>query len=474
MLPPDAARRLADRLRAADYTYAGVAERIGPAGLDGLARNATVPAARALRDADDPQATLIRAFALQADVPAEALRRAFGDLDALAPIVEVSGDIARARIEIRPYAFEEDAGTRSAWLASDLTPNLDGRLAAPRADFVLGLSPASITLAQLTMRTPRGRALDLGTGCGIQSLHLAGHCDAVGHRPQSAGLRRHRTDRGAQRRPAGRPRGSLYRCRSPTRAFDLIVTNPPYVMSPPDGERLVCREGGLAADGLMRAVVAGAPSRRSPPVARCRCWATGRSPPTSPGRSGSPAGSRRPGATPWCCKRNGSTPTSTSRSGSPTPALTGTPEYARCYAEWVDYFDSLGIVAVGLGWLALYRNEAADPVLSFEEWPHQVHQPVGDAFAEFPGAARTARLADAALLASHLSCDPAVAIARPWDGREPSTPSTSCCAAAAASAGPTRSTPRWPRSSARCERRPCRSACSSERSPACSRWTPGR
>ena len=45
---------------------------------------------------------------------AEALRRAFGDLDALAPIVEVSGDIARARIEIRPYAFEEDAGTRSA------------------------------------------------------------------------------------------------------------------------------------------------------------------------------------------------------------------------------------------------------------------------------------------------------------------------------------------------------------------------
>ena len=44
---------------------------------------------------------------------------------------------------------------------------------------MLGVSAASASLAQLTLRRPVGRALDLGTGCGVQSLHLARHADAV-------------------------------------------------------------------------------------------------------------------------------------------------------------------------------------------------------------------------------------------------------------------------------------------------------
>ena len=44
---------------------------------------------------------------------------------------------------------------------------------------MLGLSPASITLAQLTMRMPVDRALDLGAGCGVQALHLATHAAHV-------------------------------------------------------------------------------------------------------------------------------------------------------------------------------------------------------------------------------------------------------------------------------------------------------
>ena len=57
-----------------------------------------------------------------------------------------------------------------------------------RPDFVLGVSSASSTLAQLTVRDPVGRALDLGTGCGVQSLHLARHAERDRrHRPQPAG-----------------------------------------------------------------------------------------------------------------------------------------------------------------------------------------------------------------------------------------------------------------------------------------------
>ena len=173
-------RAVAVRLRDAGYSYDAVAERLGTPGLDGLARNATVPADRALAGAIDPQATLIRAFALQQDVPRTDLVAALDDLDRLTPILDAaSDDTVRAAIEIRPYAFTDDHGEHSGWLASDLTPTLDGRLAEPRDDFVLGLSPASVTLAQLTMRNPRARALDLGAGCGIQSLHLATHIDHV-------------------------------------------------------------------------------------------------------------------------------------------------------------------------------------------------------------------------------------------------------------------------------------------------------
>ena len=44
---------------------------------------------------------------------------------------------------------------------------------------MLGISPASTSLAQLTVRDPVGRSLDLGTGCGVQALHLADHSGTV-------------------------------------------------------------------------------------------------------------------------------------------------------------------------------------------------------------------------------------------------------------------------------------------------------
>ena len=58
------------------------------------------------------------------------------------------------------------------WVASDLTPGLDGAPHTVGADHVLGISSASTSLAEMTVRDPVGRALDLGTGCGVQALHL--------------------------------------------------------------------------------------------------------------------------------------------------------------------------------------------------------------------------------------------------------------------------------------------------------------
>ncbi|PWQ85858.1 methyltransferase, partial [Enterococcus faecium] len=48
-----------------------------------------------------------------------------------------------------------------------------------RRDHVLGIGGASVSLAHAVIRHPVARALDLGTGCGIQALHLDAHCEQI-------------------------------------------------------------------------------------------------------------------------------------------------------------------------------------------------------------------------------------------------------------------------------------------------------
>ncbi|MFT4296546.1 MAG: methyltransferase [Micropruina sp.] len=411
MLDPTIAHDLADRLRDAGYSYDEVAGRLGGPGLDGLARNATVPADRALAGATDPQATLIRAFALQQDVPAADLAAVLGDLDRLAPILSPApGDTnaIRAAVEIRPYAFTDDTGEHSGWLASDLTPTLDGRLAEPSDDFVLGLSPASVTLAQLTMRNPRTRALDLGSGCGIQSLHLSTHSTqviATDLNPRACAMTA--LTAALNGITVDVRQGSLYEPVADEK-FDLIVTNPPYVMAPPDASRLVYREGSFAADGLVRAVVTGAATQLNPGGALqvLGNWAITAD---QPWQARLASWIAPTGCDALVLQRERLDPFEYIEIWLADAGLVGTSEYRPRYSEWVDYFEQLGIVGVGLGWLTLYNAGAAEPELRFDEWPHQVHGGLGDAFAEFPDAARAAKLLDDQLLAATFTLDPAVA-----------------------------------------------------------------
>ena len=115
-------------------------------------------------------------------------------------------------LDCRPYA---DDG-HDWWVVSDLTPGLDGQPMRVEADHVLGVTPASTSLAQLTTRGDRSaRALDLGTGCGVQSLHLSTHADAGRrHRRQRPCARGH----GVQRRPERRARSTSVRDRCGSRS----------------------------------------------------------------------------------------------------------------------------------------------------------------------------------------------------------------------------------------------------------------
>ena len=148
--------RLRERLTAIDYTTDAVLERIGQAGQEGLHRNCTIPADVGLAGAFDPLAVCARLFLLRQSVPTAAAAEAFGDsLPGLVDegILALDREAARALVELRPYASPDDGA--SGWLVSDLTPGLDGVVTPTQPDYVLGASPASLTLAHMTMRTPR-------------------------------------------------------------------------------------------------------------------------------------------------------------------------------------------------------------------------------------------------------------------------------------------------------------------------------
>lgn len=141
-----------------------------------LGREQNLPADRATRGRTDPTATLVRLFTLGLPVARPAVDHALprtgaaglGELG-LARHRQV-GDEVVAEVDVRPYG--DDAG-HQWWLVSDFGEPV--RQAPLATDHVLGAGGASLTLASWTPRRPVGTALDVGAGCGVQTLHLATH-----------------------------------------------------------------------------------------------------------------------------------------------------------------------------------------------------------------------------------------------------------------------------------------------------------
>ena len=127
---------------------------------------------------------------------------------------------------------------------------------------VLGVGAASLTLAAATPRTVVGRTLDLGTGAGIQALLAEDHSDVVVA-----------TDRNPRAVAFTRLAAALRGVDVDARAgdllepvvgelFDLVVSNPPYVISP--GRRYTYRDAGYEGDELCRTVVQQIPTVLAP------------------------------------------------------------------------------------------------------------------------------------------------------------------------------------------------------------------
>ncbi|MCU1672534.1 MAG: methyltransferase [Frankiales bacterium] len=132
-----------------------------------------------------------------------------------------------------------------------LVPHDAGRITDPQQ--VLGVGAASMTLAAATPRRTVGRTLDLGAGSGVQALLAEDHSASV--------VATDRNPRAASyARLAAALNGTELDCRvgnllEPVAGerFDLVVSNPPFVISP--GASYTYRDAGLAGDDVCRRLV---------------------------------------------------------------------------------------------------------------------------------------------------------------------------------------------------------------------------
>src|SRR5699024_10783594 len=161
----------------AGYTIAQLRELFGPRAEAALEREQFLPALTSARDRPGPGATLARLFLLGDAVTTAELMAALprtGPDVIEAGLVVAAEDAPRspearlhAAVDLRPV----DLGAGEFFLASDVGESTTG--AAIETEHVLGAGWATRTLAELTVRTPVHRALDLGTGSGIQALGLS-------------------------------------------------------------------------------------------------------------------------------------------------------------------------------------------------------------------------------------------------------------------------------------------------------------
>jgi hypothetical protein len=159
-------------------------------------------------------------------------------------LVRLSGDVLVADLDIRPYSD----GANDFLIVSDSdVPAITGE------EHVLGVGHASLTLASLVPREQVNRALDLGTGSGVQALHLSTHATEVVATDVSVeALRCAALSAALSGVTLDLRQGSLYEPVVGER-FDLIVSNPPFVISPE--KTFTYRDGGREGDDFVRELV---------------------------------------------------------------------------------------------------------------------------------------------------------------------------------------------------------------------------
>ncbi|WP_035772306.1 methyltransferase [Arthrobacter sp. Br18] len=387
---------LAADLAAAEYTVDGVDALLGLDASAALGRGHPVSALLRCRSELEagraPQAPVVAVllWLLGQELTEDQLGSAFPILTVSGltdlRLIERAGTGWRAAVELRPYASDVSG---NLWVASDV--GAAHRQGALPSDHVLGIGGASLTLAQSIIRDPVDTALDLGTGCGIQVFHLLSHArhvtatDISEHALAFARFNLLLNADALAIDPAhleGRVSLRLGSMLEPVadEVFDLVVSNPPFVITPRrnGGGRYTYRDGGLAGDDVVSSLIRALPGILKPggTAQLLGNWEV---------TSGEHWDGRLSGWFPddvdaWVIQREQLSPVQYAETWLRDAAEDREPEsYLERYREYLTDFGSRSVEGIGFGMVWLRRPAVGRPrtVHRFEEVTHEVEQPLG-------------------------------------------------------------------------------------------------
>lgn len=317
-------------------------------------------------------AVLTALFMLGEPVGAAALETALprtGVAGALAiglvvPTQSASGEQRYApAVDLRPHEAEDAHGSVRWWVASDLGELVTGQALAP--DHVLGIGRAGLTLAALTPRKPVETALDLGVGCGIQTLYLLRHVRQVVATDISVRALEFTAFNvalaGVDSARVQLRQGNLLEPVAGQR-FDLIVSNPPFVITPPS-----VRQAGLplmeyrdAGGPILPALVRGLEDHLNPDGVAVMLGNWEHREGTSWRTSVNQWIGKSLDA--WIIQREVQDPVEYAamwlRDGGLTPERSGV-AFENALAAWQEDFDSRQVSGVGMGYLVFHAPSVA-------------------------------------------------------------------------------------------------------------------
>ncbi|MEV4900353.1 methyltransferase [Citricoccus sp. NPDC055426] len=433
----DPARRLAADLRALPYTTDAVGELLGAQATAALDREQAEPARRVVaRVMDDDGAgpsqralaAVVSCWMLGDPVPVVALDQALPTLRAEGAASLNLGWIRAGYlhpvVDLSPYATDDHG---DLWVASDQTA-LQTRSTLP-SWHVVGIGRASLTLAGNVTRGPVARALDLGTGCGIQTLHLLAHASHVTATDLSEralaftafNLLLNAEALGLAGDPGDRVtllQGDLLDPVAGQR-FDLVVSNPPFVITPrseaapdqPDQPGQpgplaginTYRDGGRPGDSLLADLVARLPEHLEPggvaqmlgnweirhedsagAGAGAGSRVAGAASPQLPAWDARPRSWVPTGVDAWFIQRDLLDPPGYAETWLQDSSEQLDPSgYAESYRRYLADFEARGVAAVGFGYLWLRRPATPrDGRIRTEVLEAELQQPLGPAWAD--------------------------------------------------------------------------------------------
>jgi SAM-dependent methyltransferase len=350
---------------------------------------------------------LIRLFLMNQPVEVEVAERALRSLSVehltVAGLLQGNGSEVTATVNLLPY--------QGLLFAFDPPKRLATSLAQ---DYVMGVGKSSITLACHTVRRACRQVLDLGTGCGFQALFAAQHSRrvlAVDRNPRAVQLAAFNARLNGLEQVECLE-GDLF---EPVRGqrFDLIVTNPPFVVSP--DTRYIYRDSGMPGDQICQRIVQEIPEfLEEGGYAQMLCnWVEPSDQDWHERLAGWFVGSN---CDAWVMRAERRAAADYASTWIRHTEWSHPEEHLRYFEEWMAYYRQLGIEAVSSGLITMRRRRGARTWFRADEAPAKMigaageHVGLGFALTDFLATCPS----DSALLNTPLRVSPDVRLDQTW------------------------------------------------------------